>query len=170
MAGELVQRHPSVAIDEATATLGEFVVLGAPPRGCAPGALETAIGRRAVIRSHTVIYAGNVIGDDFETGHGVLIRELNRIGRGVSIGSHTIVEHHVEIGDRVRIHSNAFVPEFSVLEADVWIGPGTVLTNARYPRSARAKDELRGPHLETGAIIGAHVTLLPGVRIGAGAV
>lgn len=169
MSTDWVKRHPAVEIDEATATLGEFVILGVPPKGHAPGALPTTIGRNAVIRSHTVIYAGNVIGDDFQTGHGVLIRESNQIGHRVSIGSHSIVEHHVRIGDGVRIHSNAFVPEFTVLEAGSSIGPGTVVTNTRYPWSTGAKETMQGPHVEAGAIVGANVTLLPALRIGAGA-
>jgi acetyltransferase-like isoleucine patch superfamily enzyme len=167
MDGNWVKRYPAVVIDDATATLGEFVVLGVPPRGHAPGTLETRIGERAVIRSHTVIYAGNVIGNDFQTGHGVLIRESNQIGSGVSIGSHSIIEHHVILEDGVRIHSNAFVPEFTVLEAGASIGPGTVVTNTLYPWSPNAKETMRGPYIERGAIIGANVTLLPGIRIGA---
>ena len=160
--------YPNVHI-EPDAQIGEYVVLGVPPRGHAPGDLETRIGERAVIRSHTVIYAGNLIGDDFQTGHAVLIREANRIGHRVSVGSHSVVEHHVVIGDDVRIHSNAFVPEFTVLEAGCWIGPSVVLTNARYPLSPSAKEELQGPRIESRAKIGANATLLPGVRIGADA-
>ena len=87
----------------------------------------------------------------------------------MSIGSHSIVEHHVQIGDGVRIHSNAFVPEFTILEAASSIGPGTVVTNTRYPWSPGAKASVQGPHVEAGAIVGAHVTLLPAIRIGAGA-
>ena len=162
-------RHPGVVVDEASLTTGEFVVIGVPPRGAEPGDLETKIGRRAVIRSHTVIYAGNVIGDDFESGHGVLIRERNEIGHRVRIGSHSVIEHHVVIGDDVRIHSAAFLPEYTVVESHCRIGPGAVLTNTRYPWSATAKATMRGPHLETGAIIGANVTLLAAVRIGAAA-
>jgi UDP-3-O-[3-hydroxymyristoyl] glucosamine N-acyltransferase len=56
---------------------------------------ETIIGNGAVIRSHTVIYAGNVIGDRFQTGNKANIRELNRIGNDVSIGTLSVVEHHV---------------------------------------------------------------------------
>jgi acetyltransferase-like isoleucine patch superfamily enzyme len=167
--GLAFKRYPGVRLDEGSSTIGEFVVLGVPPQGQAPGALETRIGRRATIRSHAVIYAGNVIGDDFHAGHGGLIRESNQIGQQVSIGSHSVIEHHVVIGDGVRIHSNVFVAEWSVLEAGCAIGPGTVLTNTRYPWSPAAKDTLQGPHLEAGAIIGASVTLLPGVRIGKGA-
>ncbi|MDW8352004.1 MAG: DapH/DapD/GlmU-related protein [Anaerolineae bacterium] len=158
--------YPSVEIG-AQAQIGAFVVIGEPARGRDAGDVPTFIGRGAVIRSHTVIYDGNQIGDDFQTGHGVLIREDNRIGHRVSIGSHSIIEHHVVIEDDVRIHSNAFVPEFSVLEAGCWIGPCVVVTNARYPRSPRAKERLEGVRIERNARIGAGAVLLPGVRIGA---
>jgi acetyltransferase-like isoleucine patch superfamily enzyme len=157
-------------------TLGPFVLVGEPPHGRLPGELTTEIGAGAVVRSHTVIYAGNRIGRNFQTGHGVLIREENEIGDDVSVGSGSVVEHHVRIGHRVRLHSHVFVPEFSVLEEGCWLGPNVVLTNAKYPRSIRVKEQLVGPHIEQGAKIGANATLLPGVRIrrhalvGAGAV
>jgi len=148
------------------ATIGDFVIVGEPPRGIKPGELGTIIGARAVIRSHTVIYAGNVIGDDFQTGHGALVREENKIGDNVSIGSHSIVEHHVLIGNGVRIHSNVFVPEFSILEDECWLGPNVVVTNARYPRSKNVKENLQGATIKRGAKIGANATLLPGIVIG----
>src|SRR5512142_2537953 len=154
--------HPNVQLG-ADAVIGEFTVVGEPPRGKAPGEVATRIGARAVIRSHTVIYAGNRIGADFQTGHGALVREDNEIGDNVSIGSHTIVEHHVKIGNGARLHSNVFVPEFSVLEDDCWLGPNVVVTNARYPRSKNVKEQLRGATVKRGAKIGANATLLPGV-------
>jgi acetyltransferase-like isoleucine patch superfamily enzyme len=157
--------HPNVTLG-AGASVGEFCIVGEPPQGKQPGELETRLGLRAVIRSHTVIYAGNLIGDDFQTGHGALVREGNAIGNNVSIGSHTIVEHHVTIGDNVRLHSNVFVPEFTVLEEDCWLGPNVVVTNARYPRSRNVKEQLRGATIKRGAKIGANATLLPGVTIG----
>jgi acetyltransferase-like isoleucine patch superfamily enzyme len=144
----------------------EFVILGVTPRHYHPGELETRIGPKAFIRSHTVIYAGNTVGIEFQTGHGVMIRELNHIGDEVSIGTHSVIEHHVQVGYRVRIHSNAFVPEYSVLEDYAWVGPNVVLTNARYPRSPKAKVNLKGPHLLPGAKIGANATVLPEVVIG----
>jgi acetyltransferase-like isoleucine patch superfamily enzyme len=147
--------------------LGKYVVLGELP-GDFEGELRVCVGPRSVIRSHTVIYAGVEIGSDFKAGHGALIREGTRIGDHVSVGSGTVIEHHVEIGDGVRIHSNAFIPEFTVIEAGAWIGPNAVLTNAMYPKSQDAKKNLKGPYLETGCMIGANVTLLPGVRIGKG--
>lgn len=165
--------HPSAVIHDQVAlgagtVVGPFAVLGEPTDGgTPPGRLE--IGQGSRIRSHTVIYAPNRIGDRFVTGHGALVREANEIGDDVSIGSHSIVEHHVRIGDGVRIHSNAFVPEFSVLEEDAWLGPNVVLTNARYPRGRRVKESLRGPVVRRSARVGANATLLPGVEVGAGA-
>lgn len=160
--------YPQVSLGIDT-EIGEFTLIGVPPRGKQPGELETVIGPNSVIRSHTVIYAGNVIGAYFQTGHGVMIRELNEIGDHVSIGTHSIVEHHVRIGHRVRIHSNAFIPEYSILEDDTWVGPNVVFTNAIYPNSPSTKDSLKGPHLKSGAKIGANVTLLPGIVVGCNA-
>ena len=157
--------HPNVHF-LGQVTIGDFVLVGVPPQGASPGDIETRIGDGAVIRSHTVIYAGNVIGVRFQTGHGAMIRESNEIGDNVSIGTHSIVEHHVKIGNRVRIHSNVFIPEYSTLEDDVWVGPNVVFTNAMYPMSPDAKKSLKGPRLLQGAKVGANTTLLPGVTIG----
>ncbi len=130
------------------------------------GAGDTVIGAQAVIRSHTVIYAGNRIGDHFATGHHVLLREANTIGDNVSVGSLSVVEHHVTLGDGVRIHSQCFIPEYSVLEPEVWIGPRVTLTNVPFPRCPDVSRCLRGVHIERAARIGANATILPGVRIG----
>ena len=144
----------------------DFAIVGTPPRGKKDGELATIIGAGAVIRSHAVIYAGNVIGKNFQTGNKVNIRESNRIGDNVSIGTLSVIEHHVEIADNVRIHTQVFIPEFSVLEEGCWIGPNVVFTNAKYPQSPGVKDQLVGPVIKRGAKIGANSTLLPGVVIG----
>jgi acetyltransferase-like isoleucine patch superfamily enzyme len=157
--------HPNVRLGESVA-IGPFCEVGVPPRGFNDGELETYIGARSIVRSHSVIYAGNVIGDNFQTGHSVLIRESNTFGKGVSVGSHTVVEHHVQIGDYVRIHSQAFIPEFSLLEEGCWIGPNVVFTNAFHPLCPKAKECLKGPRIRRGAKVGANATLLPDVEIG----
>lgn len=144
----------------------EYCILGVPPRGQKEGDLRTVIGVGAHVRSHTVIYAGNTIGKNFQTGNKVNIRELNEIGDDVSIGTLSVVEHHVKVGDKVRIHTQVFIPEYSVLEDGAWIGPNVVLTNAKYPQSPNAKSSLAGPTIKKGAKIGANATILPGVIIG----
>lgn len=157
--------HPNVHLGVGC-YIGEYAIIGVPPRGAEAGELETTIGPGALIRSHTVIYAGNRIGAGFQTGHAVMIREHNEIGDAVSIGTHSVVEHHVRLGHGVRIHSNVFIPEYSILEDGAWVGPNVVFANARYPLATDAKARLQGPRLMPGAKIGANATLLPGVTIG----
>ncbi len=161
-----VRIYPNVTLPD-DAQIDDFVVLGKPPHGKKAGELTLSLGAGCVIRSHTVIYAGNSIGANFQTGHSALVREENIIGDDVSIGTQSVVEHHVTIGNGVRLHTRVFVPEFSVLGDGCWLGPGVMVTNARYPRSEGVKDRLIGAHIEAGAIIGANAVLLPGVRIGA---
>ncbi len=144
----------------------DYCVIGVPPRGKKDGECETILGDGSTIRTHTVIYAGNRIGKNFQTGNKVNIREFNEIGDNVSIGTLTVIEHHVSIADNVRIHSQVFIPEFSVLEEGAWIGPNVVFTNALYPLSPSVKDSLVGPTIRKRAKIGANCTLLPGVVIG----
>jgi len=148
------------------AVIEDYCLIGVPPRGKSEGECETTIGKSAVIRSHTVIYAGNQIGDNFQTGNKVNIREFNQIGNDVSIGTLSVIEHHVKIADGVRIHSQVFIPEFSILEKGAWIGPNVVFTNAMYPLSPGAKGSLAGPVIRKNAKIGANSTLLPGIVIG----
>lgn len=157
--------HPNV-IFEGDAKVGDYVIIGEPFGENQSGDVVTRIGDGAVIRSHTIIYAGNTIGKKFLSGHHVLIREENTIGDDVSVGSGCNIEHHIAIGHRVRLHSSVFVPEYSVLEDDAWIGPRVVLTNARYPKSLKVKTELNGPKVEKNARIGANVTILPGITVG----
>ncbi len=128
--------------------------------------MGTILGSEAYLRSHTVIYAGNVTGNGFQTSNKVNIRECNRIGDHVSVGTLSVIKLHVEIGNNVRIHSQAFIPEFSVLEDNAWLGPNVVLTNAKYPLSQGVKESLQGPRINRGAKIGANATILPGVVIG----
>ena len=150
----------------ADTTIEDFCIIGALPKNCGAKVPETVIGGGAVIRAGTVIYAGNRIGKNFQTGNKANIRESNTIGDDVSIGTLAVVEHHVIIERGVRIHSQAFVPEYSHLKEGSWVGPHAVLTNAKFPLTAETKDNLRGPILERGARIGANATVLPGIVVG----
>lgn len=161
---ETAKIYPNVRIGK-DAVVEDYCIIGAPYKGSLPGEL-TIIGDHAVIRTHTVIYSGNRIGDNFQTGNKTNIRELNTIGNNVSVGSLSVIEHHVIVEDDVRIHSQAFIPEYSVLKKRCWIGPNVVLTNALYPLSPGVKDTLRGPVIEESAKIGANATVLPGVIVG----
>lgn len=127
---------------------------------------QTTIGDNATIRSHSVIYGGNRIGNDFQTGHAAMIRESNIIGDNVSIGTHSIVERDNNIGNNVRIHSNCFIPEFVIIEDDVWIGPSITILNVLHPPCPRFEDCAKSVHIKRGAKIGGNVTIGPRVTIG----
>lgn len=166
-ADRLIFVYPNVHLASGV-RIDEFCVLGRPARGHQPGASPLVIGPDSIIRSHTVLYAGVRVGKRFETGHGVLVREDSIIGDDCSIGSGSIVEFRVTIQDRVRLHSQCYIPEHSVLEADCWLGPRVVVTNARFPASSRAKDSLEPVLIGVRAKVGANATLLPGVHLGGG--
>ena len=155
--------YPNVILGE-NCIVEDFCILGCPFKGFENE--STIIGDNAIIRSHTVIYAGNKIGNNFSSGNKANIRELNIIGNNVSIGTLSIIEHRIVIEDDVRLHSGIFVPEFSILKKGCWLGPGVSLTNARYPHSPNVKNELKGPIICENAKIGANTTILPGVSIG----
>lgn len=141
----------------------DFVEIGKYPKNAG----KTIIGDNAIIRSHSVIYAENRIGNNFQTGHGVLIRENNIIGDNVSIGSHTVVERENSIGNNVRIHSNCFIPEFVIIEENVWIGPCVTILNALHPPCPRFEDcAKKRVHIKQGAKIGGNVTIGPRVTVG----
>ena len=126
----------------------------------------TVIGANAVIRSGTVIYAAVRIGDDLQTGHNVVIREQNEIGDGLNIWNNSAIDYGCTIGRNVKIHNNVYICQYTVIEDDVFIAPGVMTANDRYPVNY---NDLRGPTIRKGARIGANVTLLPGVTIGEGA-
>jgi len=125
------------------------------------------IGKNALLRSNTVIYNDVEIGNDFQTGHGVLVREKTKIGDKVLLGTNSVIEGHSDIGSRISIQSNAYIPKNSSIDDQVFIGPCVCFTNDRYP--LRADYKLKGPIINKGASIGANSTFLSGIEVGEGA-
>src|SRR5690348_2572190 len=121
---------------------------------------KVRLGDNAVIRAFTIIYADVEAGDDFKTGHHVLIREMTRFGSKIIIGSGSIIDGTVTVGDRVKIESLVYIPTHTTLGDDVFIGPKAVLTNDRYPLRLRSQYRPEGPIIEDGVTIGANATIL----------
>jgi UDP-3-O-[3-hydroxymyristoyl] glucosamine N-acyltransferase len=96
---------------------------------------QLSIGMNALIRSETLVYAGSQIGNNFQSGHRVTIRESTKIGENVRIGTLSDVQGHCFIGDHSRLHSNVFVAPNSKIGQCVWLLPHTVLTNDPRPPS-----------------------------------
>lgn len=139
-----------------TAILGEV-----PGRPMASLALQ--VGSHAVIRAHSVIYAGSQIGSHLETGHGVVIREENRLGDHLSIWNNSTIDYGCIVGNRVRIHCNVYVAQFTTIEDDVFLAPGVMIANDRHPI---CKDCMKGPTIKRGARVGINATLLPEIVVG----
>ena len=151
------------------AKIEDFVILGVKPIKSPinpPHSGNLVIGDDAVIRSHSVLYLGNKIGKNFQTGHGVLIRENNLIGDDVSIGSHSVLEIENIIGNKVRIHTNCYVPEFVEIKDKAWLGPGVTILNILHPPCPKWDECGKGIVIEENAKIGGNVTIGPRLTIG----
>lgn len=126
------------------------------------------ISDNGIVRTGTIIYADVMAGDDFQTGHNVVIREHTIFGSHIVVGTNTVIDGHVTIGDFVKIESNCYIPTHTTIGSRVFIGPGVVLTNDRYPQKMRDQYRPEGPIIEDGVTLGAGVVVVPGVTIGKG--
>ena len=126
------------------------------------------IGDNATIRAGCIIYADVVIGDNFKTGHGVLIREKTTIGSYIVVGTNAVIDGNVLIGSYVKLETGVYIPTHTTIGNRVFIGPNATLTNDKYPQRLRDQYKPVGPILEDDVTIGANATILPGVRIGEG--
>ncbi len=124
------------------------------------------VGREATIRSGAVIYPAVRIGERFQTGHNVLVREQTTIGDDVTVGTNTVIDGRTTVGDNVSMQTGVYVPSETTICDNVFLGPHAVLTNDPYP--IRQDVELIGPILEDDVSVGANATILPGVAVGKG--
>ncbi|MCG8429827.1 MAG: acetyltransferase [Candidatus Omnitrophica bacterium] len=153
------------------------VRLGAGAR-VAPGALlgyaplrpvkqkTTVIGDNAVCLAGSVIYQGTQIGRGLVIAHHAIIREENIIGDNFNLWAHAVIDYGCRIANNVKVHCQVYVAQFTVLEDDVFIAPGAVLSNDPHPGCTGSRECLKGPLLKKGAQIGCNATILPGVTVG----
>ena len=111
---------------------------------------------------------------DVEIGEGTIVRDhVNlykcKIGKNCKIESFVYLEEGVTIGDNCKIKPQVYIPSGVTIEDEVFVGPNVVFTNDKYPRVSGDWKVLK-TIVERGASIGAHSVILPGVRIGRGAV
>lgn len=93
----------------------------------------------------------------------------SRIGRDCNICDHVFIEGDVEIGDSVTIKSGVQLWDGLRVGDRVFIGPNATFTNDRFPRSKQYPETYLRTVIEDDASIGANATILPGLRIGRGA-
>lgn len=130
--------------------------------------LPVKFGNNCTIRMGTIIYADVVAGDDFQTGHHVMIREHTSFGDHIVVGTNTVIDGNITVGDFVKIESNCYIPTHTTIGSRVFIGPGVVLTNDRYPQKMRDQYRPEGPTIEDGVTLGGGSIVVPGVTIGRG--
>lgn len=119
------------------------------------------IGKNALIRSGSVIYTNSIIGESFQTGHHITVREKSKIGNHVSVGTLSDIQGNCNIGNYVRMHSNVHVGQLSVIDDFVWIFPYVVLTNDPTPPS----NDFVGVHIHPFAIVATGAIIMPGIDI-----
>lgn len=148
--------------------LGKTAALAAhsAAAGADPGTRAVEIGVGATICTGAVIFAGGVVGAGAIVGDQTHLREGASVGAGTVVGRGSALGTDARVGDRVRIQTNAWLTSWTVVEDDVFVGPGVVTMNdatmARQPRER----PLRGPVLRRACRVGGGVLLAPGVEVG----
>ncbi|MBI5104940.1 MAG: N-acetyltransferase [Solirubrobacterales bacterium] len=169
--GAHVVVHDGVVIEDGV-TIQDGAILGKPPVFAPHSSTEAPIPdplvveRGATICAQAIVFAGSRIGAGAIVGDQAFVRERTRIGAGSVVGQGTTVDCDVTIGERVRVQSRCYVTAATVIEDDVFVGPGATTTNddtmARRPRET----PMQGPTLRRACRIGGGAVLTPGVEIG----
>jgi acetyltransferase-like isoleucine patch superfamily enzyme len=139
------------------------------PSDRAPGLLLGAgvkIGEGVLIGGNVVIHAGVEIGDGARVGDHAQIRDRVKIGPGATVGSFASVDPEVEIGARASVQARCYLAIGTVIEEDVFIGPGVTFANDDTMDRHPPEMELTGPRLRRACRVGAGVVVCPAVEIG----
>lgn len=102
------------------------------------------------------------------------IRKGAVIGKRVNVGAGVYVGVGVEIGDFCKIQNYALIYEPAKLERGVFIGPGVILTNDKWPRAITPENSQKqlvdwepvGTLIREGASIGARSVCVAPLTIG----
>jgi acetyltransferase-like isoleucine patch superfamily enzyme len=112
------------------------------------------------------VLTGAVIGEGAVIGDQAHVRERAQIGAGSVIGRATAVDNDVIIGLRARVQSMVYITAGSLVEDDVFIGPGAVTTNDDTAGRHSGEVPLVGALLRRACRIGGGAVILPGVEVG----
>jgi acetyltransferase-like isoleucine patch superfamily enzyme len=168
--GAYVVVHDDTRIGSGCA-IEDHAVLGKRPRlarhSTARGEVQALeIGERASVGTGAIVFAGASIGEDAIVGDQAFVRERSSIGAGTVVGRGSAVDNDVQIGARVRIQTGAYLTAFTLVEDDVFIGPGVLTTNDHTIGRHGPELPARGPTLRRACRIGGAAVLLPGIEIG----
>lgn len=131
--------------------------------------LKTSLGLiRGLYKGHQFCFIENDVklGNNVFIGFGCVVRTGTSIGDDCSFGHLTVIEG-AKIGNRVAFHAQCHLTKGTVIEDDVFVGPGYVSTNTRNIDHGRGiNPPIEGPTIKRAARIGGGVILTPGVTIG----
>ncbi len=128
------------------------------------GALE--LGERVTVCSGAVVFAGASVAAEAILGDQSYVRERTQIGHGSVIGRGSVVDNDVVVGARVKVQTNVYLTAFTLVEDDVFVGPGATTTNDDTMARHGPDTPLRGATLRRACRVGAGAVLTPGVEIG----
>jgi acetyltransferase-like isoleucine patch superfamily enzyme len=168
--GAYVVVHDGTVIGDGC-VIADHAVLGKRPllsrhssTGGEVGAL--GLGARASVGAGAVVFAGARVGEDAILGEQCFVRERSSIGAGSVIGRGSVVDNDVTLGARVRVQTNVYLTAFTIVEDDVFIGPGAITTNDDTMARHAPQAPLRGPTLRRACRVGGGAVLVPGVEVG----
>jgi acetyltransferase-like isoleucine patch superfamily enzyme len=124
------------------------------------------IGKNGILRKGTIVYGDVDIGDYFQSGHYVVIRAKVRMGDYCTVLNHSALEGIIRFGNGVRIMSHVYVCSRTWFGDHVFVGPGVIFLNERFPGRTEKLGTPRGAFVEDDVTIGGGCTILPGVKIG----
>jgi UDP-2-acetamido-3-amino-2,3-dideoxy-glucuronate N-acetyltransferase len=129
------------------------------------GALELAQGVK--VGAGAVVFGGASVGPEAILGDQCFVRERSTIGAGSVIGRGSIIDNDVEVGARARVQACVYLTGFTLVEDDVFIGPGAITTNDNTMGRHGPEAPSRGPSLRRACRIGGGAVIVPEVEIGA---
>jgi UDP-2-acetamido-3-amino-2,3-dideoxy-glucuronate N-acetyltransferase len=148
------------------AIVGKALVLSSQSQAELRSPDPTVVGDGATIAAQTVVVAGAVIGPGAFIGDQSHVRERAQVGRDSTVGRGSAVDNDVVLGERVRMQTGCYVTAFSVVEDDVFLGPGVFTYNDNAMGRHEKGIELKGALLRRACRIGGGARILPGVEVG----
>ncbi|HEY7831503.1 MAG TPA: acyltransferase [Solirubrobacteraceae bacterium] len=152
-------------------TLEDHSVLGKRPRLAKGSSAQGQVGALELddgvtVCAGAVVFAGARIGEGSILGDQSFVRERSEIGPGSVIGRGSVVDNDVRVGARVKVQTNVYLTAFTLVEDDVFVGPGAITTNDDTMARHDARMPLRGATLRRACRVGGASVLTPGVEIG----
>ncbi len=168
--GAYVVVHDGTVIGDGC-VIEDHVVLGKRPRlargSSAKGEVgNLEIGERVTVCSGAVVFAGATVAAEAILGDQSFVRERSRIGAGSVIGRGSVVDNDVIVGERVKVQTSVYLTAFTVIEDDVFVGPGATTTNDNTMDRHGPETPLRGATLRRACRVGGGSVLTPGVEVG----